>query len=193
VKKFSFWYNPSLLPTLHESKQSPHHPTDTTSIRALWIVNTPKVNFVVVYSTQLGSSLNEQNHKCIYSSIAFFFLLLYESMHFSVVRTFLAMRFELIGVDCSGNPIWRAYGETNHRKMLSSTLVSHLRPLYSMPRIIFLWLFNSDGCQLGSRLFRVILNIILIFFLCPSKNDVAFKITMWSKFNFDQSQAQWWF
>jgi hypothetical protein len=25
---------------------------------------------------------------------------------------------------------------------------------------------------------------------CPSKNDVAFKITMWSKFNFDQSQAQ---
>lgn len=39
----------------------------------------------------------------------------------------------------------------------------------------------------------VILNVIPMSFLCPSKNEVAFKITMWLKFNFNQSQVQLWF
>ena len=40
---------------------------------------------------------------------------------------------------------------------------------------------------------RVVLEVPLVSILSPSKNDVAIKITIWSKFNNDQSQAQWWF
>jgi len=36
--------------------------------------------------------------------------------------------------------------------------------------------------------FRVILEVTFVSFLCPSNNDVAFKITIWSKLNSDQLQ-----
>jgi hypothetical protein len=39
--------------------------------------------------------------------------------------------------------------------------------------------------------YRVILEVIHASFLCPSKNDVTFKIITQSKFNSDQSQVQW--
>jgi hypothetical protein len=40
---------------------------------------------------------------------------------------------------------------------------------------------------------RVILYVVLMSFLCPSKNDLAFNIIISSKFNNNQSQIQRWF
>jgi hypothetical protein len=51
-------------------------------------------------------------------------------------------------------------------------------------------LFHKVFYKLKAKVsYRLILEVTLVLFLCPSKNDVAFKIITWLKFNSDQSQA----
>jgi hypothetical protein len=58
------------------------------------------------------------------------------------------------------------------------------------------WLFDVGlvgKCCLVEAVSWVILEVSHVSLLYSSKNEVTFKIIIWSKLNSDQSQVQWWF